>query len=216
MKYQNALLGCLFLGMLQPLPAAAVLVPQPIGMYVEEVDGKSIEDDLIVDSAALLAHERRVQDVLELQSRLGAYDQSLGQQWIDLAHDAVKLNQPESAARLFQQGLHNLRLNAGLTTDKQIIALSEWIAVLKRLGDTESLGEQLQYRYRITGFGTGDWSEESLGYALEYFDNELARFATSDWLAYENKVVRFERHLDDVIERSCEANRPLQLGAGHS
>ena len=204
MKYQNAILGCLLWGLLQSLPALAVLVPQPIGMYVEEVDGLSIEDDLIVDSAALLAHERRVQEVLELQSRLGAYDQSLGQKWIDLAHDAVKLNQPESAARLFQQGLHNLRLNAGLTTDKQVIALSEWIAVLKRLGDTESLGEQLQYRYRITGFGAGDWSEESLGYALEHFDNELARFATNDWLANENKVVRFERHLDGVIERSCE------------
>ena len=204
MKYQNAILGCLIWGLLQSLPAFAVLVPQPIGMYVEEVDGLSIEDDLLVDSAALLAHERRVQEVLELQSRLGAYDQSLGQKWIDLAHDAVKLKQPESAARLFQQGLHNLRLNAGLTTDKQVIALSEWIAVLKRLGDTESLGEQLQYRYRITGFGAGDWSEESLGYALEHFDNELSRFATSDWLANENKVVRFERHLDDVIERSCE------------
>ncbi len=214
MKYENALLGCLFWGMLQSLPAFAVLVPQPIGMYVEEVDGLSIEDDLIVDSAALLSHERRVQEVLELQSRLGAYNQSLGQKWIDLAHDAVKLNQPESAARLFQQGLHNLRLNAGLTTDKQIVALSEWIAVLTRLGDTESLGEQLQYRYRITGFGAGDWSEESLGYALEYFDNQLARFATSDWLANENKVVRFERHLDDVIERSCEGESATAAWCG--
>ena len=62
MKYQNAILGCLLWGLLQPLSAAAVLVPQPIGMYVEEVDGLSIEDDLIVDSAALLAHERRVQE----------------------------------------------------------------------------------------------------------------------------------------------------------
>ena len=204
MKYHNALLGCLLWGLLQSLPALAVLVPQPIGMYVEEVDGVSMEDDLIVDSAALLSHERRVQAVLELQSRLGAYDQSLGRKWIDLAHDAVKLNQPESAARLFQQGLHNLRLNAGLTTDKQVVALSEWIAVLKRVGDTDSLREQLQYRYRITGFGAVGWSEATLGYALEYFDNELARFATSDWLANGNKVVRFERHLNDVIERSCE------------
>ena len=214
MKYQNALLGCLLWGVLQSLPAFAVLVPQPIGMYVEEVDGLSIEDDLVVDSAALLSHDRRVQEVLELQARLGAYDQSLGQKWIDLAHEAVKLNQPESAARLFQQGLHNLRLNAGLTTDKQVIALSEWIAVLKRLGDTDSLGEQLQYRYRITGFGVGDWSEESLAYALEYFDNELARFATTDWLANENKVVRFERHLDDVIERSCESESAAAVWCG--
>jgi hypothetical protein len=214
MKYQSALLGCLLWGLLQSLPALAVLVPEPMGMYVEEVDGLSIEDDLIVDSVALLSHERRVQEVLELQSRLGAYDQSLGQKWIDLAHDAVKLNLPESAARLFQQGLHNVRLNAGLTTDKQVIALSDWIAVLKRLGDTDSLGEQLQYRYRITGFGTGDWSEESLGYALEYFDNELAQFATSDWLANENKVVRFERHLDDVIERSCEGDSATAAWCG--
>ena len=85
---------------------------------------------------------------------------------------------------------------------------------VKTLGDTESLGEQLQYRYRITGFGTGDWSEESLGYALEYFDNELARLATSDWLAYENKVVRFERHLDDVIERSCEGESATAAWCG--
>lgn len=211
MKYQNVLQACLLWGLLQSSPAFSVLVPQPIGMYVEEVDGLSIEDDLIVDSADLLSHEQRVREVLELQSRLGAYDQSLGQKWIGLAHDAVKLNQPESAARLFQQGLHNLRLNAGLTTDKQVIALSEWIAVLKRLGDTESLGEQLQYRYRITGFGVADWTEESLGYALEYFDHELAGFATSDWLANENKVIRFERHLNDVIERSCEGESASAL-----
>lgn len=204
MKYPSALLGCVLCGLLHSLPASAVIVPQPMGMYIEEVDGLRVDDDLAVDSASLLSHERRVQEVLELQSRLGAYDQSLGQKWIDLAHDAVKLNQPESAARLFQQGLHNLRLNDGLTTDKQVSTLSDWISVLKRLGDTDSLGEQLQYRYRITGFGATDWDDESLEYALEYFDNELTRFATTDWLANENKVVRFERHLDAVIERSCE------------
>jgi len=214
MKQPHALLIFLVGGLLLPPMALAVIVPQPIGTYIEKVGELTVNDDLVVDSSALLAHERRVQAVLELQTRLGAYDASLSQQWLELAHDAVVLSQPEAAAGFFQKGLHNLRLNAGLTTEKQITALSDWISVLRRLGDLESLGEQLQYRYRITGFGVSDWNEESLGYALEFFDNELAQLATTDWLANESKVIRFERHLDDVIERSCEGERASAIWCG--
>lgn len=197
-----------------PTAAVAVIVPQPMGTYIEVVEGQMLDDDFVVDSTALVAHERRVQEVDALQSRLGAYDASLSQKWLDLAHDAVRLNQPASAAALFQRGLHNLRLNAGLTTQKQVEALSDWIDVLRRLGDTDNLGEQLRYRYRITGFGVSDWTQENLEYALEYFDSELSSFATSDWLANENKVIRFERHLDDVIERSCEGNSATAFWCG--
>lgn len=203
MDTKKALLGWFVCGLLMSEPAFAVLVPQPIGTYIEAVEGQTFTDDVFVDSAALLAHERRVEQVVGLQVQLGAYDASLSQLWLDLAHEAVRLDQPESAARFFQQGLHNLRLNEGLTTSMQVQALTDWISILRRLGDTDSLGEQLRYRYRITGFGVSDWTEEHLTYALEYFDNELARFATTDWLSIENTVLRFERHLDDVIERSC-------------
>ena len=169
----------------------AVLVPQPIGMYVEAVKGEALPRDSIIESAELLAHAQRVQEVVTLQVTLGAYDESLSEKWLELAHEAVRLEQSESAARFFQQGLHNLRLNAGLTTDGQVEALSDWIRVLRHLGDSDALGEQLRYRYRITGFGVSDWTEETLGYALEYFDNQLARFATTDWLANESVVLRF-------------------------
>lgn len=206
MDYKKVLQGCLLSGSLLSQAALAVLVPQPVGMYIEKLEGRALADDVSVDSSALLAHERRVEEVVASQVQLGAYDESLSRLWLDLAHEAVRLNQPESAARFFQQGLHNLRLNQGLTTATQVQALTDWISVLRRLGDTESLGEQLRYRYRITGFGVSEWTEEHLLYALEYFDNELARLATRDWLSIENTVLRFKRHLDDVIERSCEGD----------
>ena len=101
-----------------------------------------------------------------------------------------------------------------MTTDGQVEALSDWIRVLRRLGDGDAVGEQLRYRYRITGFGVSDWTEETLGYALEYFDNQLARFATADWLANESAVLRFERHLKDVTERSCEGEKPSASSCG--
>ena len=194
--------------------AVAVLVPQPLGMYVEAVKGEVLLSDSTIDSAELLAHEQRVQEVVKRQVTLGAYHESLSETWLDLAHDAVRLEQPESAARFFQQGLHNLRLNAGLTTEGQVEALSDWIGVLRRLGDSDALGEQLRYRYRITGFGMSDWTEETLGYALEYFDNQLARFATTDWLANESAVLRFERHLKGVTERSCEGEKSSAAWCG--
>ncbi|MEC7491376.1 MAG: hypothetical protein VYB01_00675, partial [Pseudomonadota bacterium] len=42
--------------------AQAVLVPQPIGMFVLPVEGQILDDDVVVDSRALLDHERRVRD----------------------------------------------------------------------------------------------------------------------------------------------------------
>jgi len=69
----------------------AVLVPQPIGMYVEAVKGEALPRDSIIESAELLAHEQRVQEVVTLQVTLGAYDESLSEKWLELAHEAVRL-----------------------------------------------------------------------------------------------------------------------------
>ena len=149
-------------------PAQAVLVPQPVGMQITPTTDLIRTDDVIVDSKVLLDHERRVRGVLASQADLGAYHPALGEQWLSLAHEAMRLGQSESAANLFQQGLHNLRLNAGLTTDSQIDALNDWITVLRRLGDSEGLSRQLSYRYRITGLGSESWTQESLRFALEY------------------------------------------------
>ncbi|MEC8633472.1 MAG: hypothetical protein VXX89_02460, partial [Pseudomonadota bacterium] len=113
----------------------AVFVPQPVGTFVLPVEGQTLDDDVVVDSRALLDHERRVRDVLASQTDLGAYHPALAESWLSLAHEAMRLGQSESAANLFQQGLHNLRLNSGLTTDSQIDALNDWITVLRRLGD---------------------------------------------------------------------------------
>ena len=117
----------------------AVVVPQPVGMYITPVQEYFESDIVTVDSRALLAHEGRIRDVMAAQVDLGAYHSSLAERWLELAHEAVRLGQSESAANLFQQGLHNLRLNAGLTTDSQIDALNDWIVVLRRLGDSEGL-----------------------------------------------------------------------------
>ena len=136
----------------------AVLVPQPVGMFVLPIEGQILDDDVVVDSRALLDHERRVRDVLASQTDLGAYHPALAERWLLLAHEAMRLGQSESAANLFQQGLHNLRLNSGLTTDSQIDALTDWITVLRRLGDSEGLSQQLSYRYRITGLGAESWT----------------------------------------------------------
>ena len=38
----------------------AVLVPQPVGMFVLPIEGQIRDDDVVVDSRALLDHERRV------------------------------------------------------------------------------------------------------------------------------------------------------------
>jgi hypothetical protein len=117
----------------------AVLVPQPVGMFVLPIEGQILDDDDVVDSKALLDHERSIRDVLASQTDLGAYHPALAARWLSLAHEAMRLGQSESAANLFQQGLHNLRLNSGLTTNSQIGALNDWITVLRRLGDSEGL-----------------------------------------------------------------------------
>ena len=183
--------------------AHAVLVPQPVGMFVLPIDGQTLDDDLVVDSRALLDHERRVRDVLASQTELGAYHPALAERWISLAHEAMRLGQSESAANLFQQGLHNLRLNSGLTTDSQIDALTDWISVLRRLGDDEGLSRQLSYRYRITGLGAESWTDERLKFALEYYDHELSVLAVVQWYAIEREVLKFAEHLEDVVHRAC-------------
>lgn len=184
----------------------AVLVPQPVGMFVLPIKGQNVDDDLVVDSRALLDHERRVRDVLASQRDLGAYHPALAERWLSLAHEAMRLGQSESAANLFQQGLHNLRLNSGLTTNSQIDALNDWITVLRRLGDSKVLSQQLSYRYRITGFGAESWTDGSLKFALEYYDHELSVLAVAQWYAIEREVLKFAEHLEDVVYRACRGD----------
>lgn len=185
--------------------AKAVLVPQPIGVRIAPLTQGVVADDTVIDSSELLAHEQTLQRVIEQQRILGAYHPELAESWLDLAHEAVRLGQSESAANLFTQGLHNLRLNAGLTTDSQISALSEWIAVLRRLGDADGLSRQLEYRYRITGFGGSFATDQSIEYALEYFDHELSLWAVKPWDAVPRQVLKFTEHLEEVVDRACEA-----------
>ena len=147
--YRRLYLSSLLL--LLPDIAGAVLVPQPVGMFVEPVRGDYVSDDKLIDSTGLLDHTRRVKGVVELQATLGAYHASLGEKWLEIAHEAVLLGQSEDAAAFFQLGLHNVRLNSGLTTKSQGGALSDWIVVLRKVGDSEALSQQLAYRYRLTG-----------------------------------------------------------------
>ena len=184
----------------------AVVVPQPVGMYITPVQDYFESDIVTVDSGALLAHEGQIRDVMAAQVDLGAYHSSLAERWLELAHEAVRLGQSESAANLFQQGLHNLRLNTGLTTDSQIDALNDWIVVLRRLGDSEGLSRQLSYRYRITGLGADPWSKESLKFALEYYDHELGVLARAEWYNNEREVLKFAEHLEDVVHRACRGD----------
>jgi hypothetical protein len=197
------LLLCLFIVLSQA--AQAVLVPQPIGVHMAPLTPGVIVDDTVIDSSELLAHEQALQRVIERQRTLGAYHPELAKNWLNLAHQAVRLGQSESAANLFTQGLHNLRLNAGLTTDSQITALSDWIAVLRRLGDAGTLSRQLEYRYRITGFGGSFATDQSIEYALEYFDHELSIWAVKPWDSVQREVLKFAEHLEDVVDRACEA-----------
>ncbi len=186
--------------------AQAVFVPQPVGTFVLPVEGQTLDDDVVVDSRALRDHARRVRDVLASQTDLGAYHPALAESWLSLAHEAMRLGQSESAANLFQQGLHNLRLNSGLTTDAQIDVLNDWITVLRRLGDSEGLSQQLSYRYRITGLGAVSWTDENLKFALEYYDHELSVLAVAQWYAIEREVLNFADHLEDVVHRACRGD----------
>jgi hypothetical protein len=206
MRHISLLAGITILSFCFSAGVQAVLVPQPVGMFVLPIKGQNVDDDLVVDSRALLDHEQRVRDVLASQTDLGAYHPALAERWLSLAHEAMRLGQSESAANLFQQGLHNLRLNSGLTTNSQIDALNDWITVLRRLGDSEVLSQQLSYRYRITGMGAESWTDESLKFALEYYDHELSMLAAAQWYDIEREVLKFAEHLEDVVHRACRGD----------
>lgn len=206
MRHISLLAGITILSFCFSAGVQAVLVPQPVGMFVLPIKGQNVDDDLVVDSRALLDHEQRVRDVLASQTDLGAYHPALAERWLSLAHEAMRLGQSESAANLFQQGLHNLRLNSGLTTNSQIDALNDWITVLRRLGDSEVLSQQLSYRYRITGLGAESWTDESLKFALEYYDHELSMLAAAQWYDIEREVLKFAEHLEDVVHRACRGD----------
>lgn len=206
MRQISLLAGITILSFCFSAGVQAVLVPQPVGMFVLPIKGQNVDDDLVIDSRALLDHEQRVRDVLASQTDLGAYHPALAERWLSLAHEAMRLGQSESAANLFQQGLHNLRLNSGLTTNSQIDALNDWITVLRRLGDSEVLSQQLSYRYRITGLGAESWTDESLKFALEYYDHELSILAVAQWYDIEREVLKFAEHLEDVVHRACRGD----------
>ena len=206
MRQISLLAGITILSFCFSAGVQAVLVPQPVGMFVLPIKGQNVDDDLVIDSRALLDHEQRVRDVLASQTDLGAYHPALAERWLSLAHEAMRLGQSESAANLFQQGLHNLRLNSGLTTNSQIDALNDWITVLRRLGDSEVLSQQLSYRYRITGLGAESWTDESLKFALEYYDHELSVLAVAQWYDIEREVLKFAEHLEDVVHRACRGD----------
>jgi hypothetical protein len=177
--------------------------PQPIGMFIESTPINETVDDFVVDYERLILHERRVVEAKALEQRLGPYSSQLAETWLELAHEAVDLGQREIASALFQKGLHNVRLNAGLTTNKQLTALTDWIAVLRRTGNQSALIQQLGYRYRITGYGTTPWDVDRLTYALQYFDYQLALLAVSEWKREESHVIKLAKHLEGIVEDAC-------------
>jgi hypothetical protein len=189
--------------------------PQPIGMFIESSTPiNETVDDFVVDYERLILHERRVVEAKALEQRLGPYSSQLAENWLELAHEAVDLGQRESASALFQKGLHNVRLNAGLTTNKQLSALTDWIAVLRRMGNQTALVQQLDYRYRITGYGAAPWDDDRLTYALQYFDYQLALLAVSEWRREESQVIKLAKHLEGIVEAACggsNANRQACL-----
>ena len=192
----------------------ALGTPQPIGMFIELTPNSEIADDFVVDYERLIVHERRVVEAKALEQRLGPYSSQLAETWLELAHEAIDLGQREIASALFQKGLHNVRLNAGLTTNKQLSALTDWIAVLRRTGNQSALIQQLGYRYRITGYGTTPWDVDRLTYALQYFDYQLALLAVSEWKREESHVIKLAKHLEGIVEDACggsNANRQACL-----
>ena len=70
----------------------AVVVPQPVGMYITPVQDYFESDIVTVDSGALLAHEGQIRDVMAAQVDLGAYHSTLAERWLELAHEGEVLS----------------------------------------------------------------------------------------------------------------------------
>lgn len=199
-NFISALLSCVLWASHSPSVLASY---EPIGMFIEPAPTGEIIDDSIVDYDRLIQHERRLLEARELEQRIGPYSSELAETWLELAHDAVDLGQGELASALFQKGLHNVRLNSGLTTDKQLTALTEWIAVLRRTQRQDALIQQLNYRYRITGYGAAPWDADRLTFALEYLDQQLAVLSVATWRREESQVIKFTNHLESLVDDAC-------------
>jgi tetratricopeptide (TPR) repeat protein len=137
-----------------------------------------------------LKHE---QQLSEMELSDGPYAAGLTDPLINLAFYYKARGDFESSLENYRRALHLVRVNDGLSSDRQIPILREMMEIYRSAGDYEALGDLYHYYYRVRKLGQAPLTQDSLDASLEYFAWERDLYAARSDGLERNHLLRAYR-----------------------
>ena len=122
-----------------------------------------------------LKHEQQVHE-MELSG--GPYAAGLTDPLINLGFYYKARGDIESSLESYRRALHLVRVNDGLSSDRQIPILREMLEIYRSMGDYAALGDLYNYYYHVRKLGQAPLTQDRLDASLEYFAWERDLYAT--------------------------------------
>lgn len=141
-------------------------------------------------------------DAMELQD--GPYGADLAEPLTDLARHYRAQGDYEQALAHYRRALHNVRVNDGLYSERQVPLVRELLNLYRLAGEYEALDDRYDYFFRLYGSGQPPFDEVRLRATLEYlrWQREAHRRGLRDG---ERDLLRLYEHNRDLLALVREA-----------
>ena len=135
-------------------------------------------------------------DAIELED--GPYGGDLAEPLTDLARHYRAQGDYEQALAYYRRALHNVRVNDGLYSDRQVPLVRELLNLYRLAGEYEALDDRYDYFFRLYGSGQPPFDDVRLRATLEYlrWQREAHRRGLRDG---ERDLLRLYEHNRDLL-----------------
>ena len=182
-----------------PVPFGFFIVETPnlfSGLVSKEASLKSS------GSAQILFDPRR--KLQSIERKLGPYHPDLVSPLLDLAQVAAGQGEIALADELYNQALHNARINSGLYSDVQAPILKDLLQLYLKSGNRNAFEARLGYQFRLLGSGYPPFEEKELVAAAQFFDATLDRLIDVQWEGRGRETLELHDRLFSLRNSVCE------------
>ena len=136
-------------------------------------------------------------DATELEN--GPYGGELAEPLTDLARYHRARGDYEQALDYYRRALHNVRVNDGLYSERQLPLVRELLNLYRLAGEYEALDDRYEYFFRLYGSGQPPFDDVRLGATLEYlrWQREAHRRGLRNG---DRDLLRLYEHNRDLLE----------------
>lgn len=149
--------------------SAQAALPIPYG--VEFVRHTQLKPDATLEPSPSASIETKqfTSQLSAAQSSGGPYSDALEEPLVALGRVYVERGEHALAEQHYSRALHIVRINEGLSSERQIPLVRALLNIHRKTGEFEALDDSYDYFFRLHGNGHGEQDVQVLAASLEYF-----------------------------------------------